>query len=563
MEGLVSKGLVRLGAAPSEGNAACLADPEKGSASRPPLSHEQREAVKRLIEEYESPSLVERQLWGVTGSGKTEVYLHLAAHALGKGAGVVLLVPEIALTPLMIERVRERFGDLVGVLHSGLTPAQRRGEYARIARGEARAVVGARSAVFAPVADLRLVIIDESHDTSYKQEEAPGYHARTVAQLRLEERGGLLLEGSASPAVESMRRAEGRIRMMERPKGALPELEVVDMRQQAGEGVLAARTREALAECLRRGEQAIVLLNRRGYSGYIHCEACGHVMMCDDCELSLTYHSHGHRLLCHHCGRSYAEPAVCPGCGEAPLARGGPGTERLADEISRSAPAGHIFRLDSDVLTSGARVRSILGAFSGSHPAVLVGTQMVAKGHDFPDVTLVVVADADTSLYVPDFRASERTFQLLTQVSGRAGRADRPGRVLVQTWNPEVPCIRMALDRDEEAFYARELSIRERLGYPPFTRLIRLVTAGDQARRVQLAAQHLAKRLSPHFDVQELRGPARLPSLRGKSRWHIVVSSSDGERARVIVAQALGQLGEPYRRRGVALSVDVDPLTFT
>jgi primosomal protein N' (replication factor Y) len=336
----------------------------------------------------------------------------------------------------------------------------------------------------------------------------------------------------------------------------------VDMRQQAGAGVLAASTREALAGTLRREEQAIVLLNRRGYSGFVHCDSCGHVMMCDDCELSLTYHSQTRSLVCHHCGRSYTQPPVCPECEQAPLMRGGPGTERLEDELAKLVPGERVFRLDSDVVTSGGRVRDILTKFSESHPAVLVGTQMVAKGHDFPDVTLVVVADADTALYVPDFRSAERTFQLLTQVSGRSGRAERPGRVVVQTWNPDVPCIRMALERDEEAFYARELGIRERLGYPPFTRLIRLVTVGEQAQRVQLAAQHLVERLSPHFAAQDVRGPARLPALRGKSRWHIVVASKDGERARAIVAQALAQLKEPYRRRGVGLLVDVDPFTF-
>jgi primosomal protein N' (replication factor Y) len=563
LNALAQKGLVRIGTPPE----ACVVDmgsweSTESEALWPTLYSEQQAAVERLVDDYESAGLACRQLWGVTGSGKTEVYLHLAAWVLKRGAGAILLVPEIALTPLMIERVRQRFGDKVGVIHSGLTPAQRRLEYARIADGEARVVVGARSAVFAPVRDLRLVIIDESHDTSYKQEEAPGYHVKVAGELRLAKCGGLLLEGSASPAVESMTKVDDCVRLSERPRGAQAECEVVDMRHQAGGGVLAAVTREALAQTLRRGEQAIVLLNRRGYSGYVHCGACGHVMMCEDCELSLTYHSQARRLLCHHCGRSYVQPPVCPKCEEAPLVSGGPGTQRLVDELGKLVPAKQIFRLDSDVLTSGARVRNILEDFSASRPAVLVGTQMVAKGHDFPYVTLVVVANADTALYVPDFRSSERTFQLLTQASGRSGRAETAGRVLVQTWNPDVPCIRMALERQDEAFYARELAIRERLGYPPFTQLIRLITVGEQARHVQLAAQHLAERLGPHFGASDVRGPVRLLGLRGKSRWHLVVSSEDGERARAIVAQAVAQLGEPYRRRGVSLMVDVDPLSF-
>ncbi len=526
------------------------------------LTGEQQQALDVLVRDLERPDDAHRQLWGVTGSGKTELYLRLARLALDKGAGVIMLVPEIALTPLMIERVRGRLGDNIGVIHSGLTAAQRRREYGRIADGQVRVVVGARSAVFAPIDNLKLVILDESHDTSYKQEEAPGYHVATVARLRLEGMGGLLLEGSASPAVEAMIRPEECVRLRERPRGALPKCEVVDMRQQAHSGVLAASSREALAQTLRRGEQAIVLLNRRGYSGYVHCGSCGHVMTCEDCELALTYHSKAQRLLCHHCGRSYRQPRVCPSCEQAPVVRGGPGTERLADELARLLPEEHIFRLDSDVLTSGAVARGVLEEFSASHPAILVGTQMVAKGHDFPDVTMVVVADADTALYMSDFRAAERTFQLLTQVSGRAGRADRPGRVIVQTWNPDVPCIRMALERDEEGFYSRELGFRQRLGYPPFSQLIRLITAGEKAHSVRLAAQHLADGLRPHFSAEDIRGPAKLPGLRGKTRWHIVLSASDGERARAIVAQAVGQLSEPYRLRGVRLVVDVDPFSF-
>jgi primosomal protein N' (replication factor Y) len=523
---------------------------------------DQGAVVNDLVAAYEAPGLVARLLWGVTGSGKTEVYLRLVARALEDGAGVILLVPEIALTPQMIERVRARFGERVGVLHSGLGASERGREYARVAAGEATVVVGARSAVFAPVSNLGLVIIDESHDGSYKQEEEPRYQVKTVAELRLKRRGGLLLEGSATPAVESMVKADERFRLTKRVVGAVPECEVVDMRRQGSGGLLAPLSREALAETLRRGEQAIVLLNRRGFAGHVHCDSCGHVMMCDDCELSLTYHGQARRLLCHHCGRAYSQPALCPNCRQAPLVHGAPGTERLEDELRKLVPQGQVFRLDSDMLTSGTRVRVVLEEFCASHPAVLLGTQMVAKGHDFANVTLVVVADADTALYVPDFRAGERTFQLLTQVSGRAGRADKPGRVVVQTWNPDVPCIRMALERDAEGFYRRELGIRERLGYPPFTELVRLVTVGGQGQRAQLGAQHLTERLSSHFTARELRGPARLPALRGKERWHLLVAAEDGQRARNIVGQAMAQLREPYRRRGVALLVDVDPVSF-
>ena len=565
---LATKGLVELGPAPDDAVATGRSAAEDtGAASTntelvPVLWPEQEKAVRELAAAYRSLGLAERLLWGVTGSGKTEVYLRLIAQALDDGAGVILMVPEIALTPQMIGRVRRRFGDRVGVLHSGLAAGERIREYRRIACGEAPVVVGARSAVFAPVADLRLIILDESHDASYKQEEEPRYHARLVAGLRLQRSGGLLLEGSATPPVESASRPHQVLRLTRRAAGAEPEVEVVDMRRQGAGDLLAPRCRDALAQTLRCGEQAIVLLNRRGYAGYVHCDACGHVMTCADCELSLTYHSHARRLVCHHCGRSYVQPPLCPECGEAPLTRAAPGTERLDRELRSLVPGEQVFRMDSDVLTSGTRVRGLLEAFEAARPGVLVGTQMVAKGHDFPAVTLVVVADADTSLYVPDFRAAERTFQLLTQVAGRAGRADRPGRVLVQTWNPDVPCIKMALERNEQGFYALELESRRRLGYPPFADLVRLLCVSEDGRRAQAAAEYLTGQLRSHFAQREVHGPVCLPALRGRSRWHLVVAAADGTRARVIVGRALAQLEEPYRNRGVALLVDVDPQSF-
>jgi primosomal protein N' (replication factor Y) len=353
------------------------------------------------------------------------------------------------------------------------------------------------------------------------------------------------------------------VRLFQRAAGRQPLSETVDMRRQGGGQLLASISREALAEVLRRGEQAIVLLNRRGYAGHVHCESCGHVMMCKECELSLTYHRRVGRLLCHQCGRAYEQPVLCPSCGKTALTRSSPGTERLDRELRTLVPGEQVFRMDSDIVTSGQRVAGVLEAFANAKPGVLVGTQMVAKGHDFPDVTLVLVADADTGLYVPDFRAAERTFQLLTQVAGRAGRSERPGRVLVQTWNPHVPCIRMALERDEQAFYREELRDRERLGYPPFVDLIRVMAVAADMDRARAGARYLVQRLAPHFAAQELRGPARLPVIRGRSRWHLLVAASDGERARAIVGRAVAQFGEPYRRRGVTLLVDVDPQSFS
>lgn len=557
---LAQKGLVRF----TSGTGAEEAERARISSELvlPGLWPEQEEAVRRLIAAYEQPGLAHELLWGVTGSGKTEVYLRLIAHVLEEGASAVLLVPEIVLTPQMVERVRARFGSLVAVYHSALPRSERLREYKRMRHGEARVVVGARSAVFAPVDNLRLIIMDESHDSSYKQDEEPRYHARTVAKLRLAETGGLLLEGTATPAAESLIYAGKPLRLSRRAAGSKPVCEIIDMRTQGGATMLAPVSREALAQVVRNGEQAIVLLNRRGYAGRVYCELCGHVLTCSSCELSLTYHSRERRLLCHHCGRVHLQPSVCPACGRAPLTRSAPGTERLDRELRALLPADKVFRMDSDVLTSGTRARRVLESFACSLPAVLVGTQMVAKGHDFPEVTLVLVADADTGLYVPDFRAAERTFQLLTQVAGRAGRARKPGRVLVQTWNPNVPCIKMALERREDEFYRLELESRKRLGYPPFVELIRIVCLGAESKPVEAGVRYLGERLAPYFAAQEIRGPVRLPRLRRRVRWQLLVAARDGERARAILARALASLEEPYRRRGVALVVDVDPDSF-
>ena len=563
---LVERGLLVLRDAPAEcvdgSSGIPFGAAQAAAGDIPSLWPEQEAVLADLTGAYQAEGPGYRLLWGVTGSGKTEIYLRLIEQVLEDGGGAILLVPEIALTPQMISRVRARFGGQVGVLHSGLPKGERIREYRRIAAGHAPVVVGARSAVFAPLSRLRLIIVDEAHDSSYKQEEEPRYHASLVARMRLEAAEGLLVEGTATPSVESMRDPAARLRLTRRALGREPALEVVDMRRQSSGELLAPRSREALAETLRRGEQAIVLLNRRGYAAHVHCDSCGHVMKCADCELSLTYHSTSRKLVCHQCGRAYFQPPRCPECNGPPLTRGAPGTERLDQELRALVPRDLVFRMDSDVVTGGGRAGRILEAFEQSRPGVLVGTQMVAKGHDFPEVTLVLVADADTGLYLPDFRAAERTFQLLTQVAGRAGRADMPGRVLVQTWNPDVPCIRMALQRDEQGFYAEELRIREQLGYPPFREIIRLVTLAEDAERAGAGARYLTEQLARAFATHELRGPVRLPTVRGRERWHLLVSSADGVRMRAIVSEALSQLVGPYRRRGVNLLADVDPLSF-
>ncbi|MHB0978560.1 MAG: replication restart helicase PriA [Thermoleophilia bacterium] len=572
VEALVSKGALArfLEAAPGPGNRTSnayagedppVSAPESASSAALILSVEQEAALGDLGEALRARRFSERLLWGVTGSGKTEVYLRLLQEVARGGGGAIVLVPEIALTVQLIERLRSRLGETVAVLHSGLPAGARAREYDRVADGAARVVVGARSAVFAPVNDLRLIVLDEAHDTSYKQEEEPRYDARWVARWLGRRNDALVVEGTATPSVESFRLTRRPLELRSRPTGArLPEVEVVDMRRQGGEGVLAPISATALREVLVSGEQAVVLLNRRGYSAFLQCEECGDVVMCPDCDISLTFHRSARALVCHHCGLRVASPAVCPACASAALRRGSPGTERVVEELLRMVPRDRLFRLDSDVATSGVRVIEILGRFSASTPGVLVGTQMVAKGHDYPMVTLVLVADADTGLYAPDFRASERTFQLLTQVAGRAGRADRPGRVLVQSWNPDVDCVRMAVTRDIVGFYREELAVREHLGYPPFRDLIKLVLSGAVDERVDAGGRHLIEKL--RTALPDVRGPARLPRIRGLSRRQIVVADTDGDRARRVVGRALQRFRGPYARRGLDIVVDVDPQWF-
>lgn len=567
---LVEKGLLERGQARAAGGRSVSASwvlPDAAAVGdvprSPSLNEEQRRAVLTLQAALTASGPQRVLLWGVTGSGKTEVYVRLLETVVAGGGGALVLVPEIALTGQLLTRLRLCLGDLLAVVHSGLPAARRAAEYRRIVSGEARVVVGARSAVLAPVRDLRLVVIDEAHDASYKQEEEPRYDARLVAWWRVQEAGGLLVEGTATPRVECLAETPQRVHLRARAgEGSLPSVDVVDMRREGGGSVLAPRVRQELERVLARGEQAILLLNRRGYAGFMRCDVCGQVLMCPRCELSLTYHRSRRALLCHYCDYQTALPAVCPACHTGTLGRGSPGTERVVDEVRRLVPRDRLFRLDSDIVSSGTRAHDVLGAFAAARPGVLVGTQMVAKGHDFPLVTLVVVADADTGLYLSDFRAGERTFQLLTQVAGRAGRADRPGRVFVQSWNPDVDCIRMAVAGEVETFYRQELELRERLGYPPYRRLIRLVLACRHEERAAAGARYLVERLHGHLESDELRGPARLPALRGVGRWQVLIAGRDPERGLRLAERAVHSLRVPYARRGVDLLVDVDPQWF-
>jgi primosomal protein N' (replication factor Y) len=501
-------------------------------------------------------------LHGVTGSGKTEVYLRAVEAVLKAGRDAIVLVPEIALTPLVLGRFQARFGQQVAILHSALSGAERRHEWRRLRSGQARVCVGPRSAVFAPLSDLGLVIVDEEHDGSYKHEGDPRYDARTVAEHRARQHEAVLLCGSATPRPESvarLRRLRLQTRVDDRP---LPPVEVLDMR--GHHHPLHPRTRLALADVRREGRKAIVLLNRRGWSNFLSCRACGTVWSCPNCDVALVLHRaagpHGPYVACHHCGYREPVPERCPACGSAALARHGAGTQRLEHELA-AALGGQdgfpIWRLDADVTAASNGAVSALAAFGAASSGLLLGTQMVAKGHDFPDVSLGVVLDADQTLRFPDFRAEERTFALVTQLAGRAGRGDVGGAVLVQTLAPDARSIQYAAQHDAEGFLTEELGHRRALGYPPYGSLIRIVCAAPDAGDALLIAREIHQRLDASGAV--VLGPAPLFRLRGRARSQLVIKAQHREGAISAVGRAVDGVARQASRRRVSVSVDVDP----
>jgi len=514
------------------------------------LSDEQTAAVARIVSGIDAGRGA-FLLYGATGSGKTEVYLQACAAALERGLGAIVLVPEIALAPQTVGRVRARFGDRVAILHSALTDAERRDERERIASGEARIVVGARSAVFAPVRGLGLIVVDEEHDASYKQDSDPRYDARTLAAKRAALEGAVAVYGSATPRPESWERLE-RLELGGRVTGALPPVQVVDLRREAGYPLSAPLLRE-LRGVADRGGKAILLLNRRGVAPALHCRACGSTIRCPNCDVALVLHQE-RELRCHHCGHAQPSPAECPACESTELARLGAGTQKLERELAREFPELELIRLDADTTAKPEELTAALRRFAETERVVLLGTQMVAKGHHFAGVELAAVVDADTALALPDFRAEERTFQLITQLAGRSGR-DAPGRVLVQTFQPDARPIAYAARHDVTRFLAEEVERRRDLGYPPFRHLVRIVVSGPDPGPVQKALEELRAGLPG----VELLGPAPLLRLRGRHRAQLVAKT---ERPRAVATEAarlLAAAAPAMRRAGLTAVVDVDP----
>jgi primosomal protein N' (replication factor Y) (superfamily II helicase) len=493
-------------------------------------------------------------LHGVTGSGKTEVYLRAVAAALERGRSAIVLVPEIALTPQTAGRFVQRFGDAVAVMHSRLSPRERYDEWWRMRRGEARVCVGPRSAVFAPLAGLGLIVIDEEHDGSYKQEGDPRYDARVVAERRAALEGALLVAGSATPRPESLVRYD-RLELGERVDGRrLPPVEIVGMAGVAGP--LHERTREELDGVRRRGEKAIVLLNRRGWSNFLSCRLCGRVWECPDCDVTLVLHRAAAEVACHHCGHREAVPHACPECGSVAVARHGAGTEQLERELEQLVRPLPVFRLDSDAAAT-AGIAPVLRRFDEARAAVLVGTQMVAKGHDFPDVTLGVVLDADATLRFPDFRAEERTFALVAQLAGRSGRGARGGRVVVQALEPDARALRNAAAHDSQGFLAGELPRREAFAYPPFGHLIRVVCSAAEHGPEHVAAEAV-RDLVEAAGVPVL-GPAPLFRRQARHRAQLVVRSRERDTAIAAVRGAVETVAADRSHSAASFAVDVDP----
>ena len=533
--------------------------PVVGARSGPvELNPDQRRAVDAILVGLDGAG-GELLLHGVTGSGKTEVYLAAAEAALERGRGVIVLVPEIALTPQTLARFRARLGERVALLHSRLRPGERRDEWRRLRAGRARVAVGPRSAVFAPVEGLGLVVIDEEHEGSYKQDGDPRYDARDVARHRAAEARAVLVAGTATPRPESWD-ALRRLALPNRVDGSsLPEVEVLDMRARTGgAGPLHERTREALAAVAGAGGKAIVLVNRRGWAPFLDCRSCGHAFECPRCDVSLVVHSAD--LRCHHCGHREPVPEACAECGSVTLARHGAGSEQAERIVAELVAPLPVFRLDSDTAAGAGAHAEILARFDRADAGVLLGTQMVAKGHDFPDVTLGVVLDADATLRFPDFRAEERTFSLIAQLAGRSGRGSAAGRVLVQTLAPDAEAIRFAARHDAAGFLEGELARRAALLYPPFAHLVRVELACEDEAATQAGAERLAAVLAPLLpDGARLLGPAPRFRRRGRHRRQLLVKASERPPAVAAVRDAVEEAARDLNSSGVSVSVDPDP----
>lgn len=549
---------------------------ERLSAQDPELTRQQEDVLAELLPAVETGK-GEFLLYGVTGSGKTEVYLHVVRQALLRGKGAILLVPEIALTPQMVSWFRSRFGDTAAVLHSGLSQGEKYDEWRRIRRGEARVVIGARSAVFAPVSSLGLILIDEEHESTYRSDTHPCYDARQVARERCRLEHASLVLGSATPSIDTYARTlHGQnvlLEMRERVAGRpLPEVEIVDMRKELVSGnrsIFSRALHDALEETLMQGRQAVLFHNRRGYSSFVKCRACGYTVHCPHCDVTMTYHSVDDTVKCHYCGTEMTSPKVCPACGSPYIRKFGVGTQQVEEKLKQEFPYVKTVRLDNDTTRGKDDLVRLLTAFRKGEAQVLIGTQMIAKGHDFPNVTLVGVIAADMTLNLPDYRSEERTFQLLTQVEGRAGRGVFPGRVIVQSYEPDHYAVRMAATQDYRAFYDEEIRRRRRRLYPPYTLMMRILLTGAEQSDVRASAEVLEMQVSDWFAQSKIRRnqmiqvhamEAPLGRIRDEYRYQVFIKMyAKGSDEAV---DAIAQLVRESECPGVRVDMELNPASF-
>ena len=532
------------------------------------LTPDQERAVKTICEDSRTVQL----LHGVTGSGKTEIYLTLIAQCLKEGKSSIFLVPEISLTPQMLSQLRSRFGKNAAILHSGLSAGERFDEWWRLRTGEAKIAIGARSAVFAPMENIGVIIIDEEHDSSYCSETAPRYNTFDVALLRAKRNGCKLVLGSATLSVETYKRAQDnefclielKNRINKRP---LPEIVIADMRREVrrgNNGAFSGALKEEIEKCLADGNQAILFLNRRGYSQTVICKECGYVAKCEACDVSLTYHRDEKCLKCHYCGMKYNTLSACPDCGGIKLAYAGTGTQRIVADLQALYPNARILRMDNDTTSGKEGHYKILKAFSQHKADILVGTQMIAKGHDFPAVTLVGILDADMSLHFSDYRSGERTFQLLTQVAGRSGRAEEQGKVVLQTFDPENDVLRYAVAYDYKGFYENEISLRAAMAFPPFSKIVRVLITGEDdkktlegLRNVYVGLEELyTKEMDKFLFFNKMRAPIK--RIQNKFRYQVLMRLADTS----ILPQIYDICAE-CRTRDVLVSVEENPANMS
>ncbi len=533
-------------------------------------NEEQRQVLERVNKCINEARHEVFLLHGITGSGKTEIYLQAMENVISKGKTGIILVPEISLTPQTVERFKSRFGDTVAVFHSKMLESARFLEWKRIKDGKAKVVVGPRSAVFSPFGRLGMIVVDEEHEPSYKQEDPPRYHARDVAIERARSAGAPVILGSATPSLESYYRAvNGQYHLVELTQRIdekkLPKVKIVDMRMEldtrSGRKVISRVLEEVLKNDVAKKQQALIFLNRRGFSTFVICRKCGYVLKCVKCDSPLVFHQERKELVCHYCSRTEPPVEICPECKGDYMMYRGTGTQKVEEELAKILPGAVIARMDSDTMTKRGSHEKVLKKFKDHEIDVIVGTQMIAKGLDFPKVTLVGVVSADANLNLPDFRSGERTFNLITQVAGRAGRGDLGGEVVVQTFTPENYAVNMAVKHDFHGFYLKEIESRRQLMFPPFTSMLKMTVRGRKEEKVMTTAKALSEVISRKMPGYDVIGPVPSPmlKLRGFYRWNVLVKSQD----RIAMVMALRKAIKGFRKEsGVFVAVDVDPMTM-